>query len=178
MQRVFVNWFCTLQLYWIHFLVVNSFLVAFGEFRAFVLSGSLKLGMCQDPSVCQSRGRQWAPRRRLVRSWTLEKQPESTQSNHFWRETERWAFLLGPGIAPRGRPFKLLLCYRSVGASKHKPHQLIESESEVAQSCPTPCDHMDCNLPGSSIHGIFQARVLEWGAITFSTNNLYWASVS
>ena len=43
-----------------------------------------------------------------------------------------------------------------------------KSESEVAQSCPTLCDPMDCCLPGSSIHGIFQARVLEWGAIAFS----------
>ena len=40
--------------------------------------------------------------------------------------------------------------------------------SEVAQSCPTLCDPMDCSLPGSSIHGIFQARVLEWVAISFS----------
>ena len=39
-----------------------------------------------------------------------------------------------------------------------------ESESEVAQSCPTFRDPMDCSLPGSSIYGIFQARVLEWGA--------------
>ena len=36
------------------------------------------------------------------------------------------------------------------------------------QSCPTLCDPMDCSLPGSSVHGIFQARVLEWGAIAFS----------
>ena len=44
-----------------------------------------------------------------------------------------------------------------------------ESEkSEVTQSCPTPSDLMDCRLPGSFIHGIFQARVLEWGAIAFS----------
>ena len=43
-----------------------------------------------------------------------------------------------------------------------------KSESEVTQSCPTLSDHMDCSLPGSSIHGIFQARVLEWGAIAFS----------
>ena len=42
-----------------------------------------------------------------------------------------------------------------------------KSESEVAQSCPTLCDPMDCRLPGSSVHGIFQARVLEWGAIAF-----------
>ena len=41
-------------------------------------------------------------------------------------------------------------------------------ESEVAQSCPTLCDPMDYSLPGSSTHGIFQARVLEWGAIAFS----------
>ena len=44
----------------------------------------------------------------------------------------------------------------------------MKSESEVAQSCPTPSDSMDCSLPGSSVHGIFQARVLEWGAIAFS----------
>ena len=44
----------------------------------------------------------------------------------------------------------------------------VKSESEVAQSCPTLWDPMDCSLPGSSIHGIFQARVLEWGAIAFS----------
>ena len=44
----------------------------------------------------------------------------------------------------------------------------VKSESEVAQSCPTPSDPMDCSLPGSSIHGIFQARVLEWDAIAFS----------
>ena len=44
----------------------------------------------------------------------------------------------------------------------------VKSESEVAQSCPALSDLMDCSLPGSSIHGIFQARVLEWGAIAFS----------
>ena len=43
----------------------------------------------------------------------------------------------------------------------------VKSESEVVQSCPTPSDPMDCSPPGSSIHGIFQARVLEWGAIAF-----------
>ena len=43
-----------------------------------------------------------------------------------------------------------------------------KKESEVAQSCPTFCDPMDCSLPGSSVHGIFQARILEWVAISFS----------
>ena len=44
----------------------------------------------------------------------------------------------------------------------------VKSESEIAQSCLTPSDPMDCSLPGSSIHGICQARVLKWGAIAFS----------
>ena len=46
----------------------------------------------------------------------------------------------------------------------------VKIESEVTQSCLTLSDPMDCSLPGSSIHGIFQARVLEWGAIAFSKN--------
>ena len=44
----------------------------------------------------------------------------------------------------------------------------MPSESEVAQLCPTLCDPMDCSPPGSSVHGIFQVRLLEWGAISFS----------
>ena len=48
----------------------------------------------------------------------------------------------------------------------------VKSESDVAQSCPTLSDPMDCSLPGSFIHGIFQARVLEWGAIAFSWNTV------
>ena len=49
----------------------------------------------------------------------------------------------------------------------------VKSEREVAQSCPTPRDLMDWSLPGSSVHGIFQARVLEWGAIAFSAQECY-----
>ena len=48
----------------------------------------------------------------------------------------------------------------------------VKSESEVAQSCPTLRDPTDCSPPGSSIHGIFQAKVLEWGAIAFSQSYL------
>ena len=48
-----------------------------------------------------------------------------------------------------------------------------KSEGEVAQSCPTPRDPMDCSLQSSSIHRIFLARVLEWSAIAFSTNTVY-----
>src|SRR5574337_333474 len=47
----------------------------------------------------------------------------------------------------------------------------VKSESEVAQSCPTLGDPMDCSLPGPSIHGIFQAKVLEWGAVAFSVTS-------
>ena len=50
----------------------------------------------------------------------------------------------------------------------------VKSESEVAQSCLTLSDPMDCSPPGSSVHGIFQARVLEWGAIAFSEKDIYY----
>ena len=51
----------------------------------------------------------------------------------------------------------------------------VKSESEVTQSCLTLSDPMDWSLPGSSVHGIFQARVLEWGAIAFSACKVsYW----
>ena len=52
----------------------------------------------------------------------------------------------------------------------------VKSESEVAQLYLTLSDPMDCSLPGSSIHGIFQARVLEWGAIAFSDTTVYYLS--
>ena len=61
----------------------------------------------------------------------------------------------------------LLIIYRDSCLS-YTDRDESESETEVAQSCPTLSDPMDCSLPGSSVHGIFQARVLEWGAIAFS----------
>ena len=54
----------------------------------------------------------------------------------------------------------------------------VKSESEVAQSCPTPSDPMDCSLPGSSVHGVFQARGLVWGAIAFSILHLHQGVIS
>ena len=53
----------------------------------------------------------------------------------------------------------------------------VKSQSDVAQSCPTLSDPMDCSLPGSSVHGIFQARGLEWGAIAFSAWLSYWTEL-
>ena len=65
-------------------------------------------------------------------------------------------------------------CYIIIGSEFKENHILkfccviTESESEVAQSCPTLCHPMDCSLPGFSVHGILQARILEWVAIAFS----------
>ena len=52
----------------------------------------------------------------------------------------------------------------------------MKSESEVAQSCPTLCNPVDCSLPGSSIHGILQARILEWVAWELVTDRQAWGS--
>ena len=62
---------------------------------------------------------------------------------------------------------------KNTGVGCHFLLRCMKSESEVAQSCPTLRDSMDCSLPGSSVHGIFQARVLEWGAIAFSHPQCY-----
>ena len=78
----------------------------------------------------------------------------------------------------RRQPTRLLCLWdypgKSTGVGCHFLLQCmkVKSESEVTQSCPTPSDPMDCSPPGSSIHGIFQARVLEWGAIAFSFSSL------
>ena len=78
----------------------------------------------------------------------------------------------------RWQPTRLLCPWDSLGKNTGVGcHFLLQcmkvkSESEVAQSCPTLHNPMDCSLPGSSIHGIFQARVLEWGAIAFSAMDM------
>ena len=61
-----------------------------------------------------------------------------------------------------------ILAWRIPGTEDPGSLQSMQLQSEVVQSCPTLSDPMDCSLPGSSIHGIFQARVLESGAIAFS----------
>ena len=81
---------------------------------------------------------------------------------------------LSDSVRPhRWQPTRLLCPWDSPGKNTEVGcHFLLQgmkvkSESEVAQSCPTLSDPMDCSLPGSSVHGIFQAGVLEWGAIAF-----------
>ena len=77
----------------------------------------------------------------------------------------------------RQQPTRLLCPWDSpgkntgVGCHFLLQYMKVKIESEVAQSCPTLSDPMDCSLPGSSVHGILQARVLEWGAIAFSMTN-------
>ena len=85
-----------------------------------------------------------------------------------------------PTLRPhRRKPTRLLRPWDSLGKNTGVGcHFLLQcmkvkSESEVAQSCPTLSNPMDYSLPGSSAHGIFQARVLEWGAIAFSGVNVY-----
>ena len=82
---------------------------------------------------------------------------------------------MSDSVRPRGLQPSRLLCPwdspgKDTGVGCHFLLQCIkvESESEVAQSCLTLSNLMDCSLPDSSIHGIFQATVLEWGAIAFS----------
>ena len=75
-----------------------------------------------------------------------------------------------PEMAPTRLPHPWDSPGKNAGVGCHFLLQCMKakSESEVVQSCPTPSDPMDCSLPGSSVHGIFQARVLKWGAIAFS----------
>ena len=72
--------------------------------------------------------------------------------------------------SPPGSPCPWDSPGKNTGAGCHFLLQCmkVKSESKVVQSCPTLRDPMDCSLPGYSVHGIFQARVLEWVAIAFS----------
>ena len=121
----------------------------------------------------------WCWRRLLRVLWTARRSNQSILKE------------ISPGISLEGMMLKLKLQYfgypmtaahqapPSLGFSRQEhwsglpfpsPMLNVKSESEVAQSCPTLSDPMDCSLPGSSAHGIFQARVLEWGAIAFSAS--------
>ena len=88
------------------------------------------------------------------------------------------ASVMSDSVRPQGRQPTRLPCpwdspVKNTGVGCHFLLQCmkVKSETEVTQSCPTPSDPMDCSLPGSSVHGIFQARVLEWAAITFSDSS-------
>ena len=89
--------------------------------------------------------------------------------------------VVSESVRPHRRQPTRLLCPwdspgKNTGVGCHFLLQCMKmkSESKVAQSCPTLCNPMDCSLPGSSVHGIFQARVLEWGAIAIVLDPLYY----
>ena len=86
---------------------------------------------------------------------SLQSCPDSVRP-HRWQPTRLPCPWDSPGKNPGVGCLFLLQCMK------------VKSESKVAQLCPTFSKPMDCSLPGSSVHGIFQARVLEWGAIAFS----------
>ena len=90
----------------------------------------------------------WCWRRFLRVPWTARRSNQSILK------------VISPGISLEGMMLKLKLQYFG--------HLMRRVESEVTQSCPTLCDPMDCSLSGSSIHGILQAGILEWVAISFS----------
>ena len=81
----------------------------------------------------------------------------------------------------RRQPTRLLCPWdspgKNIGVGCHFLLQCMKVKNEVAQSFPTLSNPMDCSLPGSSIHGIFQARVLEWGAISFANICQYHHSI-
>ena len=110
-----------------------------------------------------------------AQSRTRLKQLRSSSSNDLHNPNTFFVSVLSDSVRPhRRQPKRLPLPWDSPGKNTGLGcHFLLQcmkvkSESEVAQSCPTLSDPMDCSLPGSSAHGIFQARVLEWGAIAFS----------
>ena len=125
----------------------------------------------------------------FVTPWTVAHHPPPSMEFH---RQEHWSGLPfpSPGDLPAAAA-KLLQSCPTVRPHRRQPTRLpcpwyspgkntgvgchfllqcmkVKRESEVAQSCPTLSDPMDCSLPGCSVHGISQARVLEWGAIAFS----------
>ena len=119
----------------------------------------------------------------LLKTWTQQFSPLSLGSSGFLSFLDELccccrrqvSSVASDSVRPRrGQPTRLLCPWDSLGKNTgvgcHFLLQCMEvkSESEVAQSCTTLSDPMDCSLPGSSIHGIFQARGLAWGAAAFS----------
>ena len=124
------------------------------------------------PGVPWALGTQWAVGGNTC---SQEAPPVGTVSSHLLLLLSRFS-RVRLCATPRQLPTRLPHPWDSPGMNTGVGcHFLLQcmkmkSESEVAQSCPTLRNPMDCSLPGSSAHGIFQARVLEWGAITFECN--------
>ena len=109
------------------------------------------------------------PECQLASAFTLLHSPRAAAAAA--KSLHLWPTLCDPidGSPPRlPRPWDSPGKNTGVGCHCLLQYMKGKSESEVSQSCPTLSDPMDCSLPVSFIHGIFQARVLEWGAIAFS----------
>ena len=136
---------------------------------------ALGVGNGQGSQVCCSP---WSHKESDITeqlSWTqlkcfIEDGLESESVGHSVMSNSLWPHGLQPTrlLCPWNSPGK----NNGVGCHFLLQCMKVKSESEVAQSCLTLCDPMGCSLPGSSVHEIFQARVMEWGAIAFSESNV------
>ena len=115
-------------------------------------------------SACQCRRHGFDPR-----SWKIPWRRMRLLLSRF----SRVQLCATPSMAAHQAPLSLGLSRQEHWSGLPFPSPVHESESEVAQVCPTLCNPMDCSPPGSSVHGIFQARVLEWGAIAFSGRRIW-----
>ena len=114
----------------------------------------------------------------IAKRWEQPKCPSTgEQENPMWSAAAEVTSVVFDSVRPhRRQPTRLPRPWDSPGKNTGvRCHSLLQcmtvkSESEVAQSCRTLSDPMDCSPPGSSVHGIFQARVLEWDAIAFSAD--------
>ena len=122
---------------------------------------SLQCSCLKNP---RDGGAWWAAVYGVTQSWTRLKRLSSSSILLF----------VTPWTVAHKAPLSMEFSRQETGMGCHFLLQCmkVKSESEVVQSCPTLSDPMDCSLPGSSIHGIFQTRVLEWGAIAFSGHAL------
>ena len=138
-----------------------------------------KIPWTEEPGGLQSMGLQRVRQDWMTEHRTLSRVPCSIElvliRYVFYTCCCEVASVVSDSVRPQRRQPTRLPCPwdslgKSTGVGCHFLLQCmkVKSESEVTQSCPTPSDPMDCSLPGSSALGIFQARVLEWGAIAFS----------
>ena len=121
-------------------------------------------------------------KKKLSETRWLKKQTPIYLRSLAWEVPDKGAGYL---LSPEGRlpDFQMTILYLHMAESREKEGKLIcfFLESEVAQSCPTLCDSMDCSPPGSSVHGLLRARILEWVAISFSRGSSWprdWTGVS
>ena len=101
--------------------------------------------------------------------WATVEDSDCQKWHRHWSFRDKYIFLIAQRSQAISSCVCVCMCMRDFSRPQCMPLTLKErKEREVTQSCPILCDPMDCSPPGSSVHGIFQARVLEWAAISFS----------